>query len=282
MKTHTYFSGLKPVWVNLGSLAFLVLGVCGLTCAQTGPASLVLDKDIQGKILIIEKSTDEMVLELEKPFGKDIEVGLEKGNYKIIYIRDGKIRFFEISLSENTTVHLNEEELVTGQALPSLQEGPEIKSDKDTLLGEEIQTRLFGEIQTKSTRICGEFGLMAGVRAGLTLSGSFSIGLAGYGRVNTDYGLFEIDHGNGHPAYGGVFLAFALAQERLLHFRFTALAGSGDSWGRVFYIFEPGVEVVLNVSEILRLSMGLSYPLTDRENIGLEYPIFGLGIQFGK
>ena len=282
MKAHIYASGLRPILVHLGSLVFLVLGACGLSWAQTGPASLVLDKNLQGTILIIEKSTDEMVLELEKALGKDIEVGLEKGEYTIINIRDGKIRVYEISLSENHTVHLNEEELRTGQALPALQEGPEITSDKDTLLGKKIQTRLFGEIQTKSTRIYEEFGLMAGIRAGLTLGGSFSIGLSGYGRVDPDYGIFDINHKNGNPAFGGVFLAFAPAQEKLLHVRFTALAGSGDSWGRVFYIFEPGVEVVLNVSEILRLNLGLSYPLTDRPDIGLEHPFFGLGLQFGK
>ena len=143
MKAHIYASGLRPILVHLGSLVFLVLGACGLSRAQTGPASLVLDKNLQGTILIIEKSTDEMILELEKALGKDIEVGLEKGDYTIINIRDGKIRFYEISLSDNHTIYVNEEELRTGQAFPALQEGPEITSDKDTLLGKKIPTRLF-------------------------------------------------------------------------------------------------------------------------------------------
>ncbi len=282
MTTATRNSGFKSKLVNLVLLAVSVFCMCGLSYGQTGPAALVLDKDIRGKILVIDKWTDEMVLEMEKPYRKDIEVGLEKSEYTIINIWEGKIRAVEISLCENKTFRLNAEDLAILQVLPVLQEEPEIRNDKDTLLQEKIQTHFFGEIRTKSTSIVQDYGLLVGGRVGLTFNGSFSIGLAGYGRTDTDYSIFDIDHDGDHPAFGGVFFAYAPAQERLLHLRFTALAGSGDSWGRVFYIFEPGVEVVLNVSEIIRLSLGLSYPLTDRNEIGLENPILGFGIQFGK
>lgn len=225
MTTTTRNSGFKSILVSLVLLAVSVFSISGLSYGQTGPASLVLDKDIRGKVLIIDKWTDEMMLEMEKP---------------------------------------------------------EIKSEKDTLLHEKIQTRFFGEIRTKSTSIFQEYGLLVGGQVGLTFNGSVSIGLAGYGRADTDYSIFDIDPDHDNPAFGGVFFAYAPVQERLLHLRFTALAGSGDSWGRIFYIVEPGVEVVLNVSEIIRLSLGLSYPLTDRNDIGLENPILGFGIQFGK
>ena len=100
------------------------------------------------------------------------------------------------------------------------------------------------------------------------------MGFAGYGKVNMTPGL---------PAYGGIFLAYNFSPMRKLHFRATALAGAGSSlWGGVFYIFEPGIEGVLNISQVARLTFGLSLPLTDRDDTGMGFFALNVGFQFGK
>ena len=59
--------------------------------------------------------------------------------------------------------------------------------------------------------------------------------------------------------------------------------GSGSApFGSVFYLFEPGVEAILNISRIVRLQCGLSLPLVDKPNTGLEGPVLNVGFQFGK
>jgi hypothetical protein len=109
---------------------------------------------------------------------------------------------------------------------------------------------------------------------GVTINHVFSVGFAGYGKANFDPGL---------PGYGGLFFAYNFSPNRKLHFRATALVGSGTShFGNIFYIFEPGVEGVLNISQVVRLTFGLSMPLTDKDNTGMESASLNIGFQFGK
>jgi hypothetical protein len=69
----------------------------------------------------------------------------------------------------------------------------------------------------------------------------------------------------------------------MFHWRVTALVGSGTTnFTSIFYIFEPGAEVVLNLSRIIRIHAGISIPLTDSKNTGLNSPIVNVGFQFGK
>jgi hypothetical protein len=109
---------------------------------------------------------------------------------------------------------------------------------------------------------------------GVTINRVFSVGFAGYGKANFDPGL---------PGYGGLFFAYNFSPTKKLHFRATALAGSGTSrYGSIFYIFEPGVEGVLNVSRVVRLTFGLSVPMTDKDDTGMNNVALNVGFQFGK
>jgi hypothetical protein len=58
--------------------------------------------------------------------------------------------------------------------------------------------------------------------------------------------------------------------------------GSGTCGGGIFYLFEPEVKVVTNLSHTVRIGLGISIPITDNKSTGLKNPSLTLDFQFGK
>jgi hypothetical protein len=245
-----------------------------MTDVRRASVILVLGEEIFGQLFIHDEN-DRLVVELTKPAGRKIELGLEEGEYRVINIPEGGVFESTIKLDEGDEYELTPSEFAeTDVAYTTPRGRREEQIEKHTLLQGKSTYRVFGELGSKSTRVDGEYGLLLGGSLGLTINRMFSVGVAGYGRTNMDYG---------HPDYGGLFFAYNFNPSRKLHFRVTALAGSGTSRvGNVFYIFEPGIEGVLNISRIVRLTFGLSVPLTDRGNTGLKDAMLNVGFQFGK
>jgi hypothetical protein len=245
-----------------------------MTDVRRASVILVLGEDIFGQ-LFIHGRDDRLVVELTKPPGRKIELGLEKGEYRVINIPEGGVFESTIKLDEGDEYELTPSEFAETDVEYTTPRGQrEEQIEKHTVLQGKSTYRIFGGVSSKSTGINGEYGLLLGGSLGLTINHVFSIGLAGYGRSNMDYG---------QPDYGGLFFAYNFFPSRKLHFRVSALAGSGTSHiGNVFYIFEPGIEGVLNISQIVRLTFGLSVPLADRDNTGMSNAIFNVGFQFGK
>jgi hypothetical protein len=113
---------------------------------------------------------------------------------------------------------------------------------------------------------------------GLTFGNVFSFGLAGFGKANQAGG------GPGLPAHGVFTLAYLFNPEKTFHWRITTHVGSGLAQsGHVYYLIEPGVEMVLNLSRTVRIQFGTSLPITDDgEKSGLNSLTLNLGLQFGK
>ncbi len=245
-----------------------------MTDVRRASVILVLGAEIFGQLFIHDKN-DKLVVELTKPSGRRIELGLEEGEYRVINIPEGGVFESTIKLAEGEEYELTPTEFAeTDIAYTTPRGRREEQIEKHTLLQGKVSYKVFGSLGSKSTRVNGEYGLLLGGSLGLTINRVLSVGVAGYGRSNLDYG---------HPDYGGLFFAYNLNPARKLHFRVAALAGSGTSrLGNVFYIFEPGIEGVLNISRIVRLTFGLSMPFTDRGSTGLKDAMLNIGFQFGK
>jgi len=69
-----------------------------MTDIRRSSAVLLIHKDVFGKIFIRDKN-EALVLELNKIQGRPVEIGLDKGKYNIINIRDDKIYKAEVHLS---------------------------------------------------------------------------------------------------------------------------------------------------------------------------------------
>jgi len=251
---------------------------------QRNSANLILSSDISGKI-IIHDWNDELVVELSKPFGKKVELGLEEGEYRIANIIEADVYELEIVLVEGDSFVLNAKELMKTDVRDIKRvEDTSGPLKRDSLLGNSFETHFYGGPVMKSTRIYGEYAVLLGGTIGLTFNRNFSVGLAAYARAVHGEGALEldVDMDPGKPGYGGLTFAYSFAPSRKIHFEVGALLGSGNYWYRNFYIFEPEIRVVLNLSRIVRVGFGLSMPITDKDDVGLENPLFGINLRFGK
>ncbi len=246
-------------------------------------AILILDTDLAGKI-IIHDLDDLLVVELTKALGREVVLGLDEGEYRLTNIVGGDVYNSEIILKIGKSVKLKPDDLEKVDLVDDTSEEPPASMRKNVLLGDKIKTHFFGGIESKSTSIDDEYALLMGGRIGLTFNRSFSIGIAGYGRIIRENGAFDlsIDHDPGQPAYGGVTFGYTFFPEKMVHLKAGALFGAGNYFCRDFLIFEPEIDLVLNVSRIVRARCGISLPFTDRDDVGLDNLIFNVGFQFGK
>lgn len=245
-----------------------------MTDVRRASVILILGEQIFGQIFIHD-SENRLVVELTKPPGRRIELGLEEGEYRVINIPEGGVFESTIKMKEGDEYELTPSEFAETAVEYTTPRGRRAEQiDKHTVLQGKSTYRIFGEFSSKSTEIYGKYALLMGGSLGVTINRVFSIGFAGYGKANFDPGL---------PGYGGLFFAYNFSPTKKLHFRATALVGSGTSrYGSIFYIFEPGVEGVLNISRAVRLTFGLSVPLTDKDDTGMNNVSLNVGFQFGK
>ncbi|UCC39035.1 MAG: caspase family protein [Candidatus Aminicenantes bacterium] len=248
-----------------------------MTDIRRSSAVLILSEGISGKIFIHDKN-DVLVVELTKLLDQTIELGLEEGEYRIINIPETQVFEFRVNLQKEMNFELSNDLFEKTDVKYTTPRGDRyIKVQRETILRGKSRITLFVELVTKTTSMHGGAGVLMGANFGLTFNNALSFGVGGYGKSNFGGG------GPGLPGYGGLFFAYTFSPQKKTHFRVLVLAGSGTAKnGNIFYVFEPGVEMVVNLSKVVRLQFGLSLPIDDREDTGLGNPIFSAGFQFGK
>jgi len=284
----------------LSAVLILIANPLYSAAAPDDVVILVLNEEIYGKITIFDEDED-LVIELTKLVGRKLELGLDEGDYLIVNIPESSPFKAWVNLKEGTRIELNAEDLTPESAETSQEQKPECESHpssqepqfpKETLLSGKSYSYFYGEIGTKTADVNDNFSVLVGGQLGWTFDHAFSIGFAAYARAEheNEYGYGDWDWDwDGYryydyrgPAYGGFTFAFIYPPKNLIHFKISALFGAGYSWDRHFYIFEPGIDVVLNISRIVRLQAGISYPLTDKADTGLNDVMFNVSFRFGK
>jgi hypothetical protein len=153
-------------------------------------------------------------------------------------------------------------------------------SDKDeTLISGKIEYGGFGSPVLKSSQIGDDFSFLVGGRGGWILNHKFSIGGGGYGMVNR-----IVAHDiQGSPVvqfgYGGIIFEYVLNPRKLIHFSAATLLGAGgvgyfwEQWHGYdvesvgFFVAEPEINIMLNVTEYFRIGLGGSYRYIKGANI---------------
>ncbi|RMH53747.1 MAG: hypothetical protein D6685_15440 [Bacteroidetes bacterium] len=149
----------------------------------------------------------------------------------------------------------------------------------ETLLGDDLTYGVFAAPVVRWTVFDGDAAMLAGGRVGWILHvhprHALVLGGGGYGLV-TRHRVAGVTR-NGRPmyltfGYGGLELEYVHRPRRLLHPTVQVLVGAGGvgyrealvDGGRTgalepFFVVEPGVRVVLNVTPHLRLGLGGGY-----------------------
>lgn len=157
--------------------------------------------------------------------------------------------------------------------------------EDQTLVGNHVTSGGFGGPVLKISSISGEAALFVGGRGGwiikLNPSTSFVIGGGGYG-LATDVRANNVFINNRQQyvsvGYGGVELEYVHQSYRLVHFSIQSLIGAGSAGYQnkdhdnstnndSFFVWEPGVNVLLNVTHYFRIGGGLGYRLTSGSHL---------------
>lgn len=179
-----------------------------------------------------------------------------------------------------------------------------VLAQEETLLKGKIESGGFGAPVVKFTEIKDEFSVLVGGRGGWILNHTFVIGGGAYGLVTEN-----IEQGRtvtGNPiyltmGYGGLELEYIMNSDKLIHLNMLVLIGGGgvdqrekgggyseDFNGDVFFVFEPALNVELNVTTFFRICLGGSFRLIsgadfhDIQNGDLAGPAAALTLKFGK
>jgi hypothetical protein len=140
------------------------------------------------------------------------------------------------------------------------------------------------------TKIEHKDAFMVGLSGGVILKHCFSIGLAGYGIVNSHYLRFNDKNDTAsvylYGGYGGLRLEYRIMPFNMVNVSFPLLIGGGgvtySTWDPYYYsnhpnypddnhtyyvwdsyfVIEPGICVGLNILKFMRLDAGISYRYT--------------------
>ena len=181
-------------------------------------------------------------------------------------------------------------------------------AQEETLISGKVEHGGFGGPVVKFTQMKDEFAMLVGGRGGWIINHTFVIGGGGYGLVSE----IEADalSFTGEPlylavGYGGLELEYIASSNKLVHFSVPVLIGAGgidyierdfedhhfdDHYfdGDVFFIAEPGINMILNVTSFFRLGVGGSYrfvsgvEIAPLENSDLSGPSAVVTLKFGK
>lgn len=141
---------------------------------------------------------------------------------------------------------------------------------------------------TKATKLIGEPAILTGGRIGWNVNGIMNIGFMGQGLVPTVQKTFSSDIFQNQNArllmgYGGITLEPVIGSRKPIHITFPTTIGAGwvgyvKDWkhetaytnheddlidDEIFFVLEPSAMVEMNLTKILRVSMGGSYRFTD-------------------
>ena len=178
-------------------------------------------------------------------------------------------------------------------------------ADEETLISGEIESGGYGGVEVKFAEINGEWEVLVGGRGAWIINHQFLLGGAGYGlatqgeispRVIYPY-YYYIDRFE--MGYGGVLIGYVSNSDKLIHLTMETLIGGGgitpfnDTYGSdfdtdSFFIVEPEVSFIANISKLIRFGFGASYRFTS----GVEYlglhdedisgPAVNLMLKFGR
>ncbi|WP_291725985.1 hypothetical protein [Bernardetia sp.] len=188
-------------------------------------------------------------------------------------------------------------------------------TEPKTIFGKNSTQRsgFFMAWDTKATRLVGEPAILTGGRVGWNINGIMNIGFMGQGlaptvqkTISTD--LIENQKARLLMGYGGITLEPVIGSRLPIHVTFPTTIGAGwvgyvKDWkyeraytnheddlldDEIFFVLEPSAMVEMNLTKILRVSMGGSYRFTDdvkllgTEKNDLEGFTFQFSVKLGR
>jgi len=249
-----------------------------MTDIRKSSSILRIDKTINGRIFI-HNSKQVLVVELNKPMGRQIDLGLESGKYRVINIHGDQVMESRINLPMGDTVLLDESLFSKTNMIDTVARGDiKMKQKQRYMVFKKSGRKMnfYGAYNSKFTQIDGASVVMLGLRFGVTFNKSLSLGFAAFG--NGNYST------SGHPAYAGAILEYAFPSFTFINPKLGLLIGAGEEvlLDRSFFILEPEFNLTINFTRLLNVNLGVSYRRTSMEPSILAPWSFVFSIRLGK
>ena len=147
-------------------------------------------------------------------------------------------------------------------------------AQEETLISGQIESGGYGGPLVQIGQIHGGTGLFVGGQGGWIINHRFVIGGKGYGLVNI------VNIGNAQNlklefGCGGALLEYIISPNKLIHFSIQSMIGAGgvryavkdytkdhdevNYTADAFFILEPGINLILNVTKIFRIGAGATF-----------------------
>ena len=249
-----------------------------ITDIRKSSSILRIAEEVSGKIFIHDKD-QVLVLELSKVAGRTVELGMEKGKYRIINIMDGKVWESHIKLPEGETVELTGDRFSLSDTIDTVARG-DLKSRQrqPTLMRKKkFKSNFFVDLNSRVTSINGGSSVMSGTRLGMTFNKRFSFGFVGYTEIKTN-------GGNSNHSYAGFALEYAFPSMRVFNLKagLVLAAGSSDILDANFLVAEPEILLNLHVTRLINIGTGVSFRILSRKGTGIGAFSWNLSLRFGK
>jgi hypothetical protein len=179
-----------------------------------------------------------------------------------------------------------------------------LSAQEQTLIRADLDHGGFGGMGYQLTQVNDNLAIMIGGQGGWIINHLIYLGAAGFGMDSE----FQLEHDTEDQpylnlGYGGLEVGLVIASNRLIHLTASTLLGGGganyqyrdwegeyqdDHVGDAFYVVEPAVHLIVNVTHHFRLGFGARYrhvsgvnleELTDHD---LSGPAASLIFKFGK
>jgi hypothetical protein len=178
--------------------------------------------------------------------------------------------------------------------------------DEETLVRGKIEHNGFGALVVKLTEIHGETGVLLGLRGGWIINHKVVVGGGVYGLFNDIQakGISYDERLDLDLTLGGFEFEYVSRSAKLIHYSLRALIGSGEVnyighdrpindtlfyyHRESFFVAEPEVNLILNVTKFFRLGVGASYRFVSSVNLegltnsDLDGPSASLILKFGR
>jgi len=156
-------------------------------------------------------------------------------------------------------------------------------AQESVLIEGDIESGGYGALHTSVGNVNGQTGVFIGGQGAWIINHRIGLGGKGYGLVNTvevdNMENIKLDFG-----CGGVLLEYIIASDKLIHCNVNSMIGGGgvkyavidyqeshtdiDYSEDSFFVFEPGVDLILNVNHYFRIGVGATYRVVSGVNYG--------------
>ncbi len=255
-----------------------------ITDIKIRTSGLLIEKKIAGKIYI-RNSDNVLIAELQKSYGREMEVALPEGKYSLLSQIDNKVFEAQIRVSPGERFLLAQNDMKQGGIEETVTRGDPIsekKPQKKVIFSlDKINHGGYLAIMNQGTRINGNWADLAGGKGAWIINHTLALGACGYGLAypanrekftGTPYEGLESRIGLG---FGGILIEYFIWPDNLFTIAPGITTGAGgisyynamDSKNSsenkqtsdTFFVTMPELNIYLNVTDHIRIGAGVAY-----------------------